>query len=334
MPYVLGNTLGYGEPSLGSSGTFRGAYSVANQVLASMTLDSVRWKFQYDFTGPQAIGTIKNIGLTHQYTNPGKLTPDKFEPLALLSDSYVYTCDGRYSFVCSTIGIITKYDNLAGTTSTIDVSAIVGTDSGEKKIIGYAPATELYYVYLYSATAENRMMYVFSDATFANNTVSYSMSNCTYSPTHYTMYIYENKAFFLGNNILNKADFVNNLSETTQSAPAAHPYLGSISFTPYFTKAFEKYIIKIGTNNNLTGWIYDMESEQFVSYLTRAINTVNYEYRAAIRHPVTNNFMPVLAHSALYNNCAIAAKVLDDPVVKTDANGLTATYELEVFWDL
>lgn len=42
MPYLLGQTIGYGRPSLATSGTFRGAYNSANQVLAAMTTDKVR----------------------------------------------------------------------------------------------------------------------------------------------------------------------------------------------------------------------------------------------------------------------------------------------------
>jgi hypothetical protein len=332
MPYALGKTIGYGIPSQPGLGLYRGAYNEANQVLASITPDGVRWKFQYDFTGAQAIGTIKNIALTHQYKQQEKLTSDRFYVVNPLN-TYDYTSDGRYSYMCSTAGIITKYDNLSGTSSTINISAVVGTSVDERKVVGYAPATGLYYVYVYSATPANTKMYVFTDATFATNSASYSMSNCTYNPSYYAMYVYGDVAFFPAVTF-KKVDFVNNQPETTQAAISTHVLVDSLEYKHRHTLGYDKYIFKLGAYSESCGWIYDMSLQEVVGYFTRADNTASSEKHAAIRHPITTNFMPVIGFEYFYNNCAIAAKVLDEPVTKPDNLGMRATYELEVFWDL
>ena len=68
-PYLFGQTVGYGKPSTAGTGLYRGAYNAANQVLRELSLDSVRWKFQYDFTTAQANDVpINVVGLTNQYT--------------------------------------------------------------------------------------------------------------------------------------------------------------------------------------------------------------------------------------------------------------------------
>jgi hypothetical protein len=106
LPFVLGNIVAYGIPSQASSGTYRGAYNAANQVLAAITTTSARWKFQYDFTTAQANGTIKCAGLSNQYVEGGRNHLSGYRASPYGNNSY--TNDGRYTYVCSTAGVITK----------------------------------------------------------------------------------------------------------------------------------------------------------------------------------------------------------------------------------
>lgn len=74
FPFLSGQTIAYGRPSLGTLNTYRGAYNSANQVLAQMDATKARWKFQYDFTTAQAnSGTIRSVGLTNQFVGQASL---------------------------------------------------------------------------------------------------------------------------------------------------------------------------------------------------------------------------------------------------------------------
>ncbi len=336
MPYLLGGTIGYGQPSQAASGLYRGAYSSSNQVLAEPTVNSIRWKFQYEFTSSQAIGTIKNIGLTHQYSANTQYTPDMFRVKTPLTNKYYFTHDGRYCYEITDAGVITKSDVLAGAVvDTIDVSAIVGSSTRDSKAVGVAPATGLYYVCVYSTTPANRKMYVFSDSTFTTNTTTYLMSNNTFNHDRYCMYVYGNKAFFPrdGSEGMVKVDFVNDLAPIEQTAGKSWP-LSNPQFSWRGTFGYGKYIVKMVPNSGGVGFIYDMEKEDVITSFNY-IFAQSYNLQSFCVHPLVDTFLPCLPlTTGIYTNCAKTAKVLDTPVVKTSANGLTATYELEVFWDL
>ena len=210
FPYMLGKVVGYGVPSAGSSGNYRGAYNTVNQVLASMTPDMCMWKFQYDFTTAQANGTIKSIGLTWQYFTSCTYPISTYR-LPNSGSSYASTtCDGRYTYTCSTAGIITKYNLYANTSVTIDVSATVGTSSNVNKDVGYSPDTGKYYILTYSSTASNRIMYVFSSNAFSTLETTYSASNIAFGSNNYPIYIYGNYVFWIASSQIYYADFVNN----------------------------------------------------------------------------------------------------------------------------
>lgn len=341
MPFVFGQTVGYGKPSTAGTGKYRGAYNATNQKLAETTPSSVRWKFQYDFTTAQANGTIGTIGLTHQHGPFPKYPLQGYVPPAFSSSYASNTCDGRYSYSCSTAGVITKYDNYLGSSTTINVSSTVGTSS-DSKTVGYASATGYYYIYVYSSTAANRRMYVFTDNTFSTHTTTYSPSKVAVSSI-YPMYIYGNYAFWLYSNCVYIADFVNNTEYTTTTVSTYSNMSATEGVNDYSYHIFDsgsmakdKYIITWSTtsNDNYTGMIYDMSAQILVGYIT---NMSVGSSCPVVQYPInTTSFLPVYANSgygpSMFHNCAIAAKKLDTPITKTSAKGLTVTYEVEVFW--
>lgn len=344
MPFLLGDTVGYGIPGQGTKGTVRGAYNAANQVLAAMTLESVRWKFQYDFTTAQANGTpIQTIGLTNQYASVPKESITGFRAGAALSNVAGNTCDGRYCYTCSTDGIVTKSDLLAGTSVYIDVSGVVGTTSNSYKWVGYAPATDKYYIYVYSATAALRKMYVFLDNSFGTLEDTYSPSNVAMTgPATSPMYIHGNYAYFFLSSNLHKADFINNISASVialnvQNAGLVSEYstlilsglnVGSVPFR-------SRYICfgASGTSNYRVRPIFDLSNDAVVGIVYVA-NAAVFRDNPFILHPLAKNVLPCAINGInLYSNTAIAAYKLPEPITKTSANGMTATYELEVFWE-
>lgn len=333
FPYMLGNVVGYGVPSQSGSGTYCGAYNAANQILASMTPDKISWKFQYDFTTAQANGTIKSIGLTSQYNTSGYKTP--ISGFRLPTDGRDYsmlTCDGRYTYSCTTAGVITKHDLYTNTSATIDISAIVGTASSISKNVGYASDTGKFYVLTYSSTVSDRHMYVFSNSTFSTLETTYSTSNIDFNTA--TIYIYGNYVFNLSSDaIVRYADFVNNTTPVSVSCSINNPIVnGTITELYGGNCAWGKYIIcgcTYASNYDLV--IFDMSAKAFCGRLSQ----IDYGHDS-YDEPI---YTYPLADTALfssgvncYNNAAIAKYILPSPVTKTSSYGMTATYELEVDW--
>lgn len=351
FPFLKGATVGYGRPSLGSRGNYRGAYNVANQVLAQMSTDKVRWKFQYDFTAAQANGVaIRSVGLTNQFLT-GENCASAFPLIrgfraAQQAVSGNPISDGRYRYPCTTLGIITKYDDWLYTSSTIDVSAITGTGS-EYKTVGYCPLDGTYYVYAYSRTTANRKMYKFSDNTFSSLLATYPCSNLgtgfgAQSGT-YPMYIYGDNAYYFYSTLY-KADFVHNTAATTVSYPTTYDVAATNESTTYAgiyyggTLAFNSKYILLGVPNSQSvlyaSFVFDLSTDTFVVQRFDYDNSgANPEGLIRTLYPLAEYRLPCTMYSGNFNFLgAITHHVLAEPKTKTSVYGMTATYELEVFW--
>lgn len=339
FPYMRGQVVGMGIPSAAGVGLYQGAYNSANQVLGAQTLSSIRWKFQYDFTTAQANGTIRSIGLTTQYraTQQGYRTLSKFTPTAdAKHTSYAMsTCDGRYSYKCTpNTGVVNKWDNILSIETAIDLSAIIGK-AGSFAAVCYEPANGRCHIAVTTNPATNNRWYVFSDNTFTTLVTSYAISNLVGWYT-YAGYVYGNNIYQPASNNIYKADFVNNTNfssiavPTTCNATSAiieNLYQGSSClYSTYFACG-------IGCASMRLGIIFDMATESFVAHLLPGgpFNTGACLFK--VPNTTTNLITGLTTNVPVcFVSSAVAAKVLDVPVVKTSANGMTVTYELEVFW--
>lgn len=334
LPYLFGQTLGYGRYNVGSSGAFRGAYNATNSVIAKKNTNSLYWKFQYDFTPAQANGTIQSVGLTSQYSSTCRVPAISY-PIANDVDTHgSRTNDGKFTYNCSTVGIISKYNIYEGTTSTIDISAIVGTAT-QTKNVAYNPSTQHYYIYNTVA----KTLYEFSDSTFATYITSYSLSNIGSTNINgYPTYIYGNIMYFFCA-VTNALYYVNYVANTAMQTLSCTAY-NNASYTENTNSSngifvcgscplTDKYILTGLLNTGSLfqkGFIFDLSTCTVVGHILNAgINNDS----ACYKYPViTEN----LICSSVGATNAIAAKKLDAPITKTSANGLTAIYELEVFW--
>lgn len=340
-PYMIGNTVGYGIPSTDGTGRYRGAYNAANQVLAQMSLEKVHWKFQYDFTTAQANGVaINRIGLTPQYIQAATNINTRRFATGLRTTAYKdKTSDGRYIYSCSS-GVITKIDGyLAGAATTIDVSAITGT-SGTFNI-GYNQNDGLYYVVVYSSTASSRKVYVFTDDTFSTNTAAYTCTNMQSAfNSSYPISGYGNCIFIPFGTYVYWLDIVNNTwSFITLSTSLSPIWTGSAMYSHSSSchLCYGKYLFALGDSygSDYGGFIIDMSTKTEVGIMRAIVSSPAY-YIYAVKHPIISNFLPCVCSGTvgeLSNNCMIAGKKLGTPVTKTDAYGMTATYEIDVYWE-
>lgn len=335
-PFVMGTPIGYGKPSAAGSSTYRGAYNAAKQLLAYLTdQTSIKWKFVYDFTTAQANGTIKNIGLTHQYTGYYRSPLKMWQPGATSTTYNGCTCDGRYSYSCSLAGIVTIFDGWNGTTSTVDVSAIVGTSTGTTKYVGYAPSTGHYYIWCYSATTGNRKMYEFASNAFAAAINTYSPTNITHNSVC-GIYVYGTVMYCMqGSDTLATYDFsANTVGTTYQLSPNCVSVTESHATAArldYNSMAYGTYIICIpaSSTTKYCGGIFDMATNAWIAH-TAGLSTCN---TGLTHHPAYTNKVPCINEQPPRATTAICAQVLGSPVVKTSSYGMTATYELTVAWN-
>lgn len=330
MPFVMGQTVGYGIPSQAGSGLFRGAYNAANQKLAECDLTSVRWKFQYDFTAPQAVGTIRQIGLTLQYNRVLTRYQQSRFPISVNSNAASYTSDERYSYYCSKSGIVSKYDNYLGTVSEIDISSLVGTLNNPR--VAYAPATGTYYIYDFSKTPKS--VYEFTDNTFTSLNNTYTPTNAAYTDSSQS-YVHDGCLYAVTSSYIIKVDFVNNtapvevltISGVHNNAAFSESSAYTNSFSTSGAMGVDSYIMCFSVSiNNYKGLIFDMATDSVVGYMSAADNMS----RAHCVHPLTTNRIFCSGNGSM--SAAITAKKLDTDFVKPDNRGMTATYELEVFW--
>lgn len=349
MPYLRGQTVGYGRPSQGSLGTFRGAYNAANQILAQQSLDRVYWKFQYDFTPAQAVGTIRAVGLTRQYSALD-LTQSYYGtngPLHQFSIPTQYskgsTVDGRYIYEISTSGVITKTDMWFGTQTTIDVSAIVGT--GDAKTVGYNPSNGKYSVYVYSATPANRKMHVFTNSLFSTLEATYTCSNVIFDSTWYPLYFYGNYAYLFGYNVVYRADFVNNVARVelitsastfVSNASVNEGYTGYMGYMQYGSLPLSDRYVLFGRHaSNARQNVLDLSTGAIVAGgVTYIPNNTSYEQKNRMHYPLIDNHLPMAAYNSygLVTDAAFSTYILPEAKEKTNGLGMTATYELEVYW--
>lgn len=345
LALLRGQTIGYGIPSTGSSGLVQGAYNAANQVIADMSdLSKVRWKYQYDFTPSQANGVIKNVGLTQQYSGQFFTPKHGVQKKANFGSGNAGYCnDGRYCYIISSVSVITKYDLWLNSQTTIDVSATVGSNSAEYKCIGYAPRTGKYYVWKYSSTAANRRMYVFSGNTFGTLETTYSPSNIAINNNgyNYPFYVYGNFMYWCAtDNTFHKADFVNNVAHTTVTIPSTtHSVLGTsyVNTRPQNgCLADEVGIYILGAmNSNDRGVLWNPDNDSIAAFFRpyMGYGAGGWFFNPLVETRIVSCFTGNnVMYSLFHIGHAVTSLVMSSPFTKTSANGMTATYELEVYW--
>jgi predicted nucleic acid-binding Zn finger protein len=231
--------------------------------------------------------------------------------------------------------VVTKFDNWFNVATTIDVSAIIGKTSGGA-IVGYEPANGRYHIWVYIAGASR--WYVFSDSTFATCVANYTASNLT-GWTSQNLYIYDTKAYQFNGPNVRWVDYVNNISWTILAAPLrcnANP-LELANFN-YGTCPISGSIVAGGYGIaivNTMGVLLDISTGTYVGHIMPPVGWGNNQ--PAFKVPLLETNAVTATSSSYYGNSglftsATAAYKLPTPVIKTSANGMTVTYELEVFW--
>jgi len=346
FPFLLGTPVGFGIPSNSGLGNYRGAYNSANQVLHASTLNSIRWKFQYDFTTAQANGTIGTTGLTHQYDQNGRTSVYNFMCPAI-STNYLGTSDGSCSYngTYPNTGLLTKRDAYTNATTTIDISALV-TGGGSTCISPvYDVSTGKYGVLRhYPGSTAYMQLYIFPNNSFSSVEAIYTVSSVIPKLSYgsYSCYIYGDYLFIPNGNTVMIFNYKTDTYVTTLTHSGFSAGSGSgIDLTRYVgsgSLARGKYLFWGLLDYSDSGTyflIFDMSTQQFAGFGTKQWSSYYNYMNLAWDHFHPDMYLP----AGISNNNVLsiasglmAAKKLDTPVTKTSANGMTVTYELEVFW--
>ncbi len=346
LPFLLGTPVGFGIPSSAGTGNYRGAYNSTYQVLHASTLSSIRWKFQYDFTTAQANGTIGTIGLTHQYDLNGRTSMYNFI-CPTISSNYLGTSDGRYSYngVYPNNGLITKRDAYTNATTTIDISALVTGGSSTCISTVYDVSTGKYGVLRhYPSSTTYRQLYIFTDNTFSAISTTYTVSSVISKLSYgsYTCYIYGDYLFIPNGKTVMIFNYKTDTYVTTLTHNGFSAGSGSgIDLTTGVQSGSlvkGKYLLWGLMDNSTSGTyfvIFDMSAQQFIGFGTKQWSIGSSYMNLAWDYFHPDMYLPAgIGNGSVLSIASglMAAKKLDTPVTKTFANGMTVTYELEVFW--
>ena len=349
--YLRGKLVGYGQPSQGSSGVYRGGANTALQVLGALSTNKITYKYVYEFGPSQANGTIRSLGLTRQYNDlialsthivPQRVTNDPGHQSVICGSGY-------HSISISSAGIIkVQPTSDLNNTITIDKTAVVGSNAGEAKHIGYEPSTGNWFISVHSSTAANRKVHRFSDHTFSELLATYQYSNYSSAFSSGCFYVYGGIGYVTTPSsppTLLKADFVNNVAPVVQTLPSKPPAEATLLSNSLTTTSSN-------TIGHATAGIIVQARSQHSPFDSYAIDPISNTFVAMFSGRMTSLttrsgliFLPGASSKIVtrvesvgstpewfaLHNSAMTAQVLETPFVKTSANGMIATYELEVY---
>lgn len=331
FPYMRGKALGYGVPSTGGSGTKRGAYNASNQILKKASDGKLSWKFQYDFTAPQALGTIKAVSLTRQYNEYGNARSRLTQFYSPTNTTHSYY-DGQYGYLVSVAGVVTITNMYFGTAQTIDISAKVGATSNKSIFIDKTTGT----VYILKSVSDtNHTLYKFTDKTFATLSNTYTLTSPRVNSSRLFL-IKGDYIYWAANATDTKLTKINYITDTVADTISC---IGGDIFGLYVPATYLLTLVYLNngcillfyqlSNSYIRHEIFDLNTEKFVAgfhtYYGSTISIVNHYYA---EHP-----LPCFAsgqHAVLPT--AFTNYVLPTPVEKTNDKGMTVTYELDVYW--
>ncbi|GHU56171.1 hypothetical protein AGMMS49975_19080 [Clostridia bacterium] len=162
--YLRGNIIGWGRVGNEASGAYRGKF-LANESIIDGDINNGagrHFKYTYTFTGDQVLQPIKSLGLSMQYSGEIDVPvrrwkyPTNLNTYTTMRNNLLYNCAN---------GIITVFNPFTGTSSTIDVTNVVGNAQGNM-CVGFADDSTKAYIFRVGSAVGNRAIYEFLDETF------------------------------------------------------------------------------------------------------------------------------------------------------------------------
>lgn len=132
---------------------------------------------------------------------------------------------------------------------------------------------------------------------------------------------------------------MNNTVKTTvlNTSPASTAITNENAYASYNTMSgtcplSNKYVLFGGREYSFIGGVFDLSTSSVVAVRREYVAYVAYNSSRA-KHPILDNDVPCLVYAnRLWTMTAISSLVLPEAKVKTASTGMTATYELEVYW--
>ena len=349
FPFLSGYPIGNGIPGYNGYENIRGAYESSAQILRNYrpATNSLYWKYRYNFTTTQANGSISSIGLTFQYMSSCArlgiiVSGTQWGGSNVLLN---FTNDGKYGYLVTRSGTnitISYVEPITNVWNNISISNFT-YDSNYSYAVVFFSDTGKYGIMKWSTSSSyksNNKLYVYADNSFSALTATYTISNIPSAaiPNH-CMYGYGNHIYIPSSSAkLYRYNYATDtqLDTVTFQLSAYDP----VSIRPSASSDAELYKGTFAIGSRLymfphqNGFVYDMGSENLIAITCENPVMEDY-YNIWIRNVFNVNRPPLLVGRSGTNiteyDQAITAKKLDSPITKTSANGMTVTYELEVF---
>lgn len=335
FPFLLGNPIGFGVPGEGASGTYKGNWNSASGLLKQASLDSVSFKYVYDFAPSQVTEEVKSIGLTNQYSRGRYYDAYKKIVISNLGRNYFSTAELFYNcyMYYISVGVVHKVSMITGADTTVDISATIGTSTAS---IGVDSSNGKFYIKVYSSTASDRKVYEYSDDTFATLANTYTVESLSDS-SPYSFGVYNKMLYWPASNTLYKLDLINDLytsSNLLARNDAIYAYDSYISgkVTTYMRAVIGKYFMCGAGVSYYQSAIIDLSTGEEVGLVSLGQSSAY----AFTRHPYDTGDKAVYQYISDYSSYWYAKSALTAYKLPVDAPerpagyGMTITYELEV----
>ncbi|GHU54130.1 hypothetical protein AGMMS49975_14080 [Clostridia bacterium] len=344
-----GSIVGWGSPMNGSiAGAYQGAFNAPASKIGVIppTKDRCVYKYVYDFLPTQLPFAPKAVGITQQFMSLYNYnTPNYFEANAAYTNNalnYIYDAQSGLGYAISNAGVVTVYNPLDGTSSTIDVSAVVGAVSALS--VGINQQNGKGYILAYSATAAYRYMYEFSDLTFSELAETYNFAALTnYPATSKVFAVYDN-FYYYWNGGWYRGDFTNNINAVLQTAPTDYYFtsignggqLGSLIVIGDDVFVYYDYYMTNAFSNQPRVTVWDIKNNVFKASLSSVNKGNSTSYCQQIIYGLTNRKSPLISsqqYGKYYSKNALTHfKIPENGYEREDGQGVSLTYTLELFF--
>ncbi|GHU53439.1 hypothetical protein FACS1894132_05600 [Clostridia bacterium] len=333
--YLRGNIIGWGRVGNEASGAYRGKFLASESIIDGDINNGVgrRWKYTYTFTGDQVLQPIKSLGLSMQYSSEIDVPvrrwkyPTNLNTYTSMRNNLLYYCAN---------GIITVFNPFTGTSTTIDVTNVVGNAQGNM-CVGFADDSTKAYVFRVGSAVGNRAIYEFLDETFIVQGNVYSCSNWTTHPDSRGFVVHGNKAWFYASGWY-KSVLGGNVNPTISPIPASVYSNARLATSDghIFAKngyAFKRYSQNVATNE-LPVW--DLENDKIAAFInTRGNTSTNYQGCSVFAPSAPSGHSVLL--SAWENNATFNMKqaftcyvLPNDAPERPDGAGIKISYQIDV----
>jgi len=333
--------IGWGQNNTASDGGNRGGYRAADSYNGAPTPTGRSWRYVFDFTSTQALGTIKSVSVTAQFGGNNRPIRQIYYPSASMEAAcYIYPAgngfNGQVGYRVSNTGVVTKFNPRLNTKETVDVFANLGITVTTTNItLYYAQDAGEWFMSCYHATAANRRVFKFNgDFTALLNTYT---TNAMDNNNNIVGVAYNNRLYsYHVNGQIWRFDPAANTVLANAITITAPPIIGAnavlSAYGSIYADADYAYFVR-DTAANCAMPIIRLSAEEHVSWINSVSSGGDSTYAQVIKSEFSQHGT-ILVSSRADNNfvfrTALTKWMVPDGFSRAPGMGLVVDYQINV----